>query len=68
MAEEWKIAGSYIAGSYTDSVNRQYILAVVRQAHHEWEKCSALAVRPEPVEGCKCEVFKQNWYYIAGSY
>jgi hypothetical protein len=30
------------------------------------EKSFALTVRPEPVEGCECDVFKQNWYITAG--
>ena len=51
--------------SNTNSAYRQYKLAVVRQAHHERRRCSALAVRPEPVEGCECDVFKQNWYYFS---
>ena len=46
----------------TNAAYRQLKLAVVRQAHHERGKCSRLAVRPEPVEGCEWDVFKQNWY------
>ena len=38
-------------GANTNSAYRQHEFAVVRQTHHELGKCSALAVRPEPVEG-----------------
>ncbi len=36
-----------------DSVNYRWF-----EAHHERRKCSALAVRPEPVEGSEYDVFQ----------